>query len=102
MGVPVILFYRPPFRPDPNFMNDERVPFISSKSISSKLSDHGAIGICKHRSKEPQQLSHYPIIIPLPTSQDIYTAAGNHSLAPVGDDSYMYQDDQYAEYEHEH
>ena len=27
------------------------------------MSDHGAIGNCKHRSKEPQRLSHYPIII---------------------------------------
>ena len=38
----------------------------------------------------------------LPPSQDIYTARGSHSLAPVGDDSFMYQDDQYAEYEHVH
>jgi hypothetical protein len=32
-------------------------------------------------------------------SQDIYTAPDSHSLAPVEDDSFGYQDDQYAEYE---
>ena len=36
----------------------------------------------------------------LPPAQDIYAAAGSHSLAQVEDDSHACQDDQYAEYDH--
>jgi len=35
----------------------------------------------------------------MPPQQDIYTTPSSHSLAPVEDDSFDYQDDQYAEYE---
>eukprot|EP00092_Neocalanus_flemingeri_P007010 GFUD01007571.1.p1 GENE.GFUD01007571.1~~GFUD01007571.1.p1 ORF type:complete len:367 (-),score=83.46 GFUD01007571.1:1-1062(-) len=35
----------------------------------------------------------------MPPSQDTYATPGTHSLAPIEDDSFVYQDDQYAEYE---
>jgi hypothetical protein len=49
---------------------------------------------------EPRDLppARTPTTPLLPHAQDIYTPE-SHSLAPVEDDSYVYQDDQYAEYD---
>jgi len=46
---------------------------------------------------EPRDPPPPPTVMPPP--QDIYTTPDSHSLAPVEDDSFGYQDDQYAEYE---
>ena len=44
---------------------------VSSDQVN-QLSDHGAIGNSKHRSKDPQRLSHYPIFFISDWGLDFY------------------------------
>jgi len=48
---------------------------------------------------EPRDPPPPPTPTAVPPPQDVYTTPSSHSLAPVEDDSFGYQDDQYAEYE---